>query len=588
MKRVLSIFLLLCFTLTALFAGGTVETEEPTIDLMEAAVRAGVEAGLEKAAETAPAVNGREIRKPEFFARNGMVVCESPVASMIGTEVLRQGGNAYDAAVAVAAVLTVDLPQMCGIGGHGIATIYDAEKGELRCLDFGGQLPAEFEVEQWGSPPVKPEFSVLASILPGTPKGWETLLETYGTMELAELLEPAIFYAENGISYNENLIHFMHFFDAELFAMYPELAKFMLKDGEIPEPGDVMRRPDLAETYRLLSEKGIDEFYKGDLAEKVVTFLNENGSRFTLEEFASYEPRWRDVISTTYHDTYEVFVPKAQVSSPAILTQLNIWENFDLPYLGHYSTDYLHLMLETSRMAFADRRTYYGDPAFNDIPYEKLVSKEYGKQLADRIDFKKAEDGIVPGDVSLVEEPSPGRGHTTHLVVVDKWGNMVSLTQTLGFLWGSWNVVPGTGITMNNEGIYFDLVPEDGPNYPIAGKLSQHDMSPTIVFKDGKPYMVIGTPGGEAITQIIPQVISNIIDFGMAPQDAVDVPRVGHIEGFWVQFEGISQESERTLRRRGFDLDGWSIRGNVNCIVIDPETGTLRGGSDYDGMAIGY
>lgn len=588
MKKFLNVFFLLGFSLALLFAGGTMEEEEATVGLVEAAVQAGVEAGLEKAAETAPAVNGYEFRKSEFPAKYGMASSASPLAVMIGNRILQNGGNAFDAAVAMGAILTIDLPDACGIGGHGIATIYDAETEEIRCLDFGGQLPAAFNVDQWGNPPVKPEFSVLASILPGTPRGWETLLKTYGTMDLAEVLEPAIFYAENGVPFRPNLVRFMNFFDEELYKLYPEMYKFLLPEGKMPEPGDLMKRQDLADTYKLLAERGMDEFYEGELAEKIVTFLNEQGSRFTLEEFARYQPRWRDVIGSTYRDDYKVFVPKAQVAAPAILTQLNTWENFDLVSLGHYSTDYLHLMLETSRFAFADRRAYYGDPAFTEIPYEKLVSKEYGRNQARRINFEKANEGIVPGDLERIDSEHPGKIHTTHICVVDKWGNMVAMTQTLGFILGSWNVVPGTGITMNNEGMYFDLEPVNGPNYPVAGKLSQHDMSPTIVFKNEKPFMVIGAPGGEGITQTIPQVISNIIDFNMVPQQAVDAPRVVFMGGFWLQYEGISQESERILRMRGFDLENSSFRGYVNCILKDPETGTLWGGADYDGMALGF
>lgn len=551
--------------------------------LVERAVQAGVQAGLAAAEQAAPAVGGYNFQKSEFPGRNGMVACTSPLAAMMGVRILAEGGNAFDAAVVTAAMLTVELPEMCGIGGHGIATIYDAKAGKVRCLDFGGQLPAAFSIDQWGDPPVKPEFTVLPTILPGTLKGWATLLEEYGTISLAKALEPAIFYAENGVAAKPDLINFMNFFDEELFALHPELAKYMMPQGRFPKPGEVLKRPELADTYRLIARRGPDVFYKGELGDKIIAFLNENGSRFTKREFAEYKPRWREVISSTYRGRYEVFVPKAQVASPVILTLLNMWENFDLSSLGHYTPDYLHIMLESAKTAFADRRTYYGDPAFTRIPYDTLVSKEYGRQLAERIDMNRASAGLEPGDVSKL-----GGGHTTHLVVVDRWGNIVSLTQTLGFLWGSWHVVPGTGITLNNEGMYFDLEPPNGPNYPMANKLSQHDMSPTIIFKDGKPFMTLGTPGGEAITQIIPQVISNVIDFGMPVQKAVDAPRVGHIEGLWVQFEGLSQETERDLRRRGHDLDGWSIRGYINCIMIDHETGTLWGGADYDGMAIGY
>ncbi|MFC2164300.1 gamma-glutamyltransferase family protein [Acidobacteriota bacterium] len=527
--------------------------------------------------------------KPDIFGTNGMVVAAGPISASSGLKVLQDGGNAFDALITVAALLTLEQPMNCGIGGHGIGMFYSSKTGKLTTLDFGGGLPKKFTIDQWGTPPEIPGRGLLATILPGTLKGWDTILKAYGTISIADALAPAIHYAEKGVPFRPDVIGTVDYLGGvKKFELYPELAKALIIDGRIPEIGDLLKRPDLAKSYELIAERGADVFYKGELGDKIIKFLNDHGSRFTKEEFENYEPVWREVISTKYRDEYEVFVPKAQVSSPQILTLLNIWENYDFSKIGNMSADYVHIMVESLKFAIANRANFYGDPEFSDIPFDMITSKSYGKKIANGIDMNKSKDREFWSNREL------GKGHTTHFCVVDKEGNIAAITQTLGNWFGAIEVVPGTGITLNNEGIFFDLTPEDGPNYPEAGKKSQHDMSPTLVFMNGKPYMAVGTPGGEAIPQIIAQVIHKIIDFGMTPQQAIDEPRF--VDGGVSKggFGNMSKEEYKKLLAKGHRADDLiPIEGKGNCgvpaaIIIDEKNDVLLGGINWNGIVVGY
>jgi len=527
--------------------------------------------------------------KSEIFGTNGMVATAGPVSASSGLKVLQDGGNAFDALITAAALLTLEQPMMCGIGGHAIGTFYNSKTEKITALDFGGWLPKKFTIDQWGTPPEIPKSGLLATILPGTLKGWDTILRTYGTITLADALAPAIHYAENGVPIRSDIIDAVGFSGGvKKLELYPELAESLLDDGKMPEIGDLHKRPDLAKTYKLIAEKGADVFYKGELGDKIIKFLNDHGSRFTKEEFANYKPVWCDVITTKYRDVYEVFVPKAQVSAPQILTLLNIWENFDFAKIGNMTADYVHIMVESLKFAIANRANYYGDPAFSDIPFDLITSKAYGKKIADSIDMDKAKGREFWSDRDLAQ------GHTTHLCVIDKEGNIAAITQTLGGWFGALEVVPGTGITLNNEGIFYDLTPEGGPNYPEAGKKSQHDMSPTIVLKNGKPYMTVGTPGGQGIPQIIAQIIHKIIDFGMTPQQAIDEPRFADWGVTTGGFGNMSKEEYRALLAKGHSVKGLiPIEGKGFCgvpaaIIINEKNGVLLGGINWNGIVVGY
>lgn len=526
---------------------------------------------------------------PAVAGTRGVVASASPLASVQGLKVLMDGGNAVDAAIATAAVLGLDEPYFSGIGGHGILMLHLAGSGEVKCLDFGGFAPHEFTIDQWGTPPAYRNGDVVSSVFPGTLAGWAEVLEQHGTLSLAETLQPAIGYARAGVPARPVVIDFIAGVHDRM-KTFPELARIFLPEGRIPRAGEVIGHEDLARTFEQIAEHGAAHFYRGPLADEIVRYFNANGARFTKREFADYRPRWRDTLATTYRDGYRVIVPKCQVCAPNILTQLNIWESFDLAALGPLTPEALHLGIEAAKIAFADRKTYCGDPDFSAVPYGQLISKAYGAALAGRIDLDRAapeRPGAAPDD---------GRGGgTTHLTVVDKDRNAVAMTLTLGPDFGSMHVVPGTGIILNNEGVFFDLEPPGGPNYPAAGKLVQHDMSPTMVLKDDRLFLALGSPGAQGITQTIPQVISKIVDHGLDVQGAIESDRYRYYGAGRVRLgEGIPGEVLEKLRAKGHEIlppgapPIWA--GGFHAVMVDCTTGTLTGGADprRGGLAVAY
>jgi gamma-glutamyltranspeptidase/glutathione hydrolase len=525
---------------------------------------------------------------PYVSGRNGAVAAASPLAACEALRMLMNGGNAIDAAIVAAAVLSVDEPYFSGPGGHGIALVHDAAAKDTRCLDFGGSTPQAFTIDQWGTPPAYPRGSVVSAIFPAMLAGWAELLARYGTISLSDALQPAIIHAARGVvvrpvvaSFTRNL--------AEVVSRYPELAGIFMPDGELPREGHVIRYPALAETFSAVAREGVETFYRGELAQRIVRYLNAHGSRFTMDEFENYRPKWRDTLSATYRDRFDVIVPRCQVCSPCVLTQLNIWEQFDISELGLLTTAGLHVGIEAAKVAFEDRSTQCGDPDFYDVPYDRLASKSYANQIAQQLDLKQSSR-------DLYEHESSGKSSgTTHLTVVDRERNVAAITQTLGPDFGCMHVVPETGIILNSEGLYFDLVPEFGPNYPQAGKLPQHDMCPTIVLKDGELFLSLGTPGAQGITQTIPQVISKVIDHGMSIQAAIESSRYRYYGGGRVQLDdGIDEQTRIELGAKGHQIlpkaqtPIWA--GAFNAVMRDPDQDVLVGGADprRGGLTVAY
>ncbi len=499
------------------------------------------------------------------------------------------GGNAVDAAVTAASILGIDEPHFSGPGGHGILMLYLAEPREVKCLDFGGFAPHAFTIDQWGTPPAYRPQDVRSSVFPGALAGWAEVLERHGTRSLGETLAPAIEYARRGVPARPAVVDFIAR-AADRMAGFPELARIYLPGGRVPRAGQTIANPDLADTFEEIAGKGTAHFYRGPLSERIVGYFNRNGARFTRRELSEYRPRWRSTLSATYRDGYRIVVPKCQTCSPAILTQLNVWERFDVAGWGHSSFECLHLGIETAKIAFADRRKHCGDPDFSAVPYERLASKDYAVSLAMGIDPARARpEG--PGD----ERDDERRGGTTHLTVVDEDRNAVAMTLTLGPDFGSMHIVPGTGIILNNEGVFFDLDPPGGPNFPAGGKRVQHDMSPTLVFKDDALFLALGTPGAQGITQTIPQVISKVIDHGLGLQAAIESDRYRYFGAGRVCLgDGVPLAIRDRLRDAGHELlppgapPIWA--GGFHAVAIDPDTGTLSGGADprRGGLAVAY
>ena len=527
---------------------------------------------------------------PAVMGTRGVVASASPLASTAGLKVLMDGGNAVDAAVTVASILSVDEPYYSGIGGHGIAMLYVAGTGEVKCLDFGGFAPRAFTVDQWGSPPRYRYWDVRSSVFPGSLAGWTELLERHGTRSLAQALEPAIGHARRGVPARPVVVDFIARLKHEM-ARFPELAGTYLPGGRVPRAGQVIANRGLADTYEEIAGRGVSHFYEGPLRDRIVEYYNQCGSRFTEREFSAYRPRWRDTLESTYRDDYRVVVPKCQTCSPNILTQLNVWEHFDLAELDDQGFERIHLGIETAKIAFSDRRIHCGDPDFSAVPYQRLASKDYAADLAPGIDPNQARSERFPGD----RADNVSRGGTTHLTVVDRDRNAVAMTCTLGPSFGCMHTVPGTGIILNNEGVFFDLHPPDGPNYPAAGKRVQHDMSPTLVFRGDRLFLALGTPGALGITQTIPQVISKVVDHRLPLQSAIESDRYRYFgEGRVRVGDNIPAAIRDRLRDAGHEVlpSGappiWA--GGFHAVAIDPDSGTLIGGADprRGGLAVAY
>ena len=531
------------------------------------------------------------------MAPNGMVATSQPLASQVGLDVLRRGGNAVDAAVAANAALGVVEPMMCGIGGDLYALVWDAKAKKLYALNASGRSPyratREFFAKQ-GHRTI-PETGPLSWSVPGCVDGWDQLLKRFGTKSLAELLEPSIRYAEDGFPVSE-VVSASWQAAAPALAQYPDAAKTYLPGGKAPRPGDVFKNPFLAKSYRELAQNGRDAFYKGRLAEAIVTFSEKNGGLFALRDFADHASAWVDPVHTTYRG-YEVWEIPPPGQGIAVLQMLNILEGYDLAKMGPESADYWHLFLEAKKLAYADRARFYADPEFAKVPTAELIAKSYAAERRKRIDLKKALTRVEAGD------PKLGRSDTTYLCAVDKDRNCVSLIQSNYYGFGS-GLVPGDlGFALQNRGTLFAL-DANHPNRLEPHKRPFHTIIPSLVSKGGKPWFVFGVMGGDMQPQGQVQVLCNLIDFGMNVQAAGEAPRLQHFgsatptglpdsgDGGSVEAEfGIPQAVIDELTRRGHSLvrtrkNGGGYQG----ILIDPATNMLHGGSEArkDGCAVGY
>jgi gamma-glutamyltranspeptidase / glutathione hydrolase len=536
-----------------------------------------------------PAVNqstkpGRSVVR----AQHGMVATSQPLASQVGIEVLKKGGNAVDAAIAMAAVLNVTEPMMTGIGGDMFALVYWAKTKELKGLNASGRAPRALSLEHFNKNNIKriPERGMETITVPGAFDGWTALLDKYGTMKLAEVLAPAIDYAENGFPVMEKTAEDWSAAVDTLKAT-PAAAQNYLVNGQAPEAGRVFRQPNLARTFRTLATGGRDAFYKGPIAEAIANYMRANGGFITLEDLAATKSDWVEPISTNYRG-YQVYeIPPNGQGITALIT-LNILEGFDLAALRSQPTQYYHTLIEATKLAFADRNRYIADPAFSKVPVPELLSKEYAAKRRALIDPKKALDSPPPGDINLGSD-------TTYFTVVDKDGNAVSFINSLFDSFGSGIVAGDTGIIMQNRGTAFSLDPKH-PNVIAPGKRPFHTIIPAMVFKDDQLFMSFGVMGGAIQPQGHVQVLVNLIDLKMSLQEAIDAPRYRFMSGREVLMEDeLGPNVIGQLLKLGH-LKAMptgilrSSMGGGQAILIDPMNKTLLGASDSrkDGMALGY
>ncbi|MBV9481496.1 MAG: gamma-glutamyltransferase [Acidobacteria bacterium] len=531
----------------------------------------------------------RLVERPLITGRQAMVTSLEPLASMAGMRVLQQGGNAFDAAVATAVALTVVDPRMSSVGGNGFATIYVAKTHELRALNFYGSAPQHATVDVYKG---KDYFHGFLSVpVPSCLKGYEALHKIYGRLPWAQVLQPAIELAEDGFVLTQPLADFIQIYQQE-FKRFPSTARVFLPGGRAPRAGDIFRQPELTRTLKGVAEHGSDYFYRGDVAQRIAKFFQENGGVLSADDLAKYQAKWVTPISTTYRG-YTVYTQPPSSSAVAVLEQLNMLEGYDLKALGHNSPEYLYLLGEVMRLAVADRNRYVGDPEFVKVPTDKLVSKEYAAERCKLIHLDSTMPVATAGDIGETEET-----HTTHLNVVDSEGNMVALSQTLGDFFGSHLVAADTGILFSDEMRHLHLDPND-PSRLEPGKRSRSNESPIIILKDRKPYMAIGTPGSDGIWQHLVQVIANVIDFGMDIQTAITVPRMrvggsteagSEIKPIFLVEDRIPAATMDALRATGYEIRPISQSGRVNGIIIDSSTGFRLGGADprENGYALGW
>ena len=523
-------------------------------------------------------------------AEHGMVASSQPLASQVGLEVLRNGGNAVDAAIAMAAALNVTEPMMTGIGGDAFMLVYWAKTGEINGLNASGRAPRALNLEYFAKRGLTqmPIIGMEPITVPGAFDGWVTLLDKYGTMRLADLLKPAISYAENGFPVMEKTAEDWSLEVAKL-QRTPAAAANYLIDGRPPRPGEIFRQPNLARTMRALGAGGRDAFYRGEVARAMVGYFQKNGGFITMEDLAEQHSEWVKPISTNYRG-YTVYECPPNGQGLTALLALNILEGFDLASLKQRPELYYHTLIEAVKLAFADRNRYIADPRFASVPVDELLSKEYAARRR----------GLIRPDKAM-ESPAPGefehRGDTTYFTVVDKDHNAVSFINSLFEAFGSGVIAGDTGIVLHDRGAGFSLDAQH-PGRIEPGKRPFHTIIPAMVFKDGKLWMSFGVMGGDIQPQGHVQVLTNLLDLGMGLQQAIDAPRFRYRGGNRVMMEDdLTEAVINGLMRRGHvraaPPEGIPLRtmmGGGQAIMIDTGSGTLMGASDprKDGMALGY
>jgi len=523
--------------------------------------------------------------RPDVIGTNGAVTSDHALATSVGIDVLRRGGNAVDAAIAMAGVLAVVRPHMNGVGGDNFLLIRDGKTGKVHALNGSGRAgsgatPAFFAAKQLEE---MPGTGILSVSVPGAVRSWEDALKRFGTTTLAQALRPAIGYAERGFAVSTRLSLDIAA-EQKKVAADPELARTYLVDGEAPKPGTLLVQRDLARTLRTIATGGARGFYSGAPGKALAGFMEAEGGVVTAADLAKHASTWQEPIATTYLEKRVLaFPPNTQGAT--FLEMLNIAEQEELTAMGRTSADYVHMLVEGAKLAYADRDQHIADPAFTQVPLDRLLSKEYARELARRI----RRDTIVAPDAG--DGTRDGNGDTIYLCVVDKDGNAVSMIQSLFASFGSGRMVPGTGIVLHNRGALFSLDARH-PNVVAPGKRPFHTLSPAMALNaDGSLFAVFGTPGGDGQPQTLIQVLNNVLRFGMTPQQAVEAPRWRVYGNGRLGVEpGLSDEVRAELTRRGqrVTVQPPSAEfGGAQMIVVHPVSKGRLVGSDFRREAYG-
>ncbi|MDA8693049.1 gamma-glutamyltransferase [Saprospiraceae bacterium] len=533
--------------------------------------------------------------------QNGMVATQHPIATEVGIQILEKGGNAVDAAVAVGFALAVVLPRAGNLGGGGFMIVYDEKSDDLKAINYREMAPAAATKDMYldDSGDVDSDLfnrSYLSIGVPGTVAGLCYALEQYGTMSLKQVMKPAIRLAKKGFEITYDLELVLMQYEDRLKSCKATQNVFYKKSGYYSH-GEVLKQDDLAWSLKQISKKGKDAFYNGEVGQRIVEGVSSQGGILSLSDFQNYTVSVSDPVMGQYKGYEIASMPPPSSGGVHLIQMLNLLEPYDIKALGFNSAECIHLMAETMRLAYADRSQHMGDPEFWDVPVAGLISKAYANELRKLIkrDTVNSSADIKPGQPQDYESEE-----TTHFSIVDKWGNAVSNTYTLNFSFGTGLMAEGTGILLNNEMGDFAAKPGAIDAYGLVGGVANavepnkrplSSMTPTIVLKDDKPFLVTGSPGGSRIITTVLQIILNVIDHDMNISEATHAPRIHHQ---WyhdvLYYDGfLSIDTKRLLVSKGHTVQRRAAMGSTQSIVI--RDGLLFGASDPrrpDGATMGY
>ena len=530
--------------------------------------------------------------RSEVIATNGMAATSHPLATQTALDVLKDGGNAIDAAISANAVLGLVEPTGCGIGGDLFAIVWIEEDKKLYGLNSSGPAPQDMTIEKLKAMGVDkiPPFGPLPVTVPGAVAGWTALHKRFGNKSFEELFNNAIYYADNGFPITEVVGYYLQL-SSERYKDYPNFKDVWMPNGEALKKGDVFVNRDLANTYKQIAKSYGESFYKGDIALTISKFITEQGGFLSVDDLKSYEPEWINPVSSNYRG-FDVWELPPNGQGIAALQILNILEQYDIANMGHNSAEYIHLFTEAKKLAYEDRAKYYADMSFADVPVKELISKEYALTRNKLINPKKAASTY---DSGIFED-----GDTIYMTVADKDGNMVSLIQSNYRGMGSGMVPPNLGFMLQDRGEMFSLDPHHR-NSLEGGKRPFHTIIPAFITKDDKPFISFGLMGGGMQPQGHAQIVVNIVDFQMNLQEAGDAPRIRHfgsseptgetmLNGGFLSLEsGINEEIRNELLKLGHNLkDEKGGYGGYQAIMKVNEVYYGASESRKDGHASGY
>lgn len=530
--------------------------------------------------------------RSEVIGKNGMVASSHPLATQIGLDILKKGGTAVDAAIAVNAALGLMEPTGSGIGGDLYAIVWDAKTKQLYGLNASGKSPKSLTMDYFKSNNMDkiPSFGPLPVSVPGCVDGWFELHNKFGKLSMVEILAPTIKYADEGFPVTELIAYYLNGTVPRFSKQYPNVAETYTNNGKVPQKGDLFKNPFLANTYLELAKNGRDAFYKGNIAKTIGQFIKEQGGFLSYEDLASHSSYWVTPVSTNYRG-YDVWELPPNGQGIAALQMLNIIEQYDFSTIPFGSAEHLHIVNEAKKLAYEDRAKYYADMEFSNIPVEQLISKEYAKERKE----------LIGNRARTYHAGKISNGETVYLTTADKEGNMVSLIQSNYRGMGSGMVPPKLGFMLQDRGELFDLH-EGLPNSYAPGKRPFHTIIPSFITKDGKPWVSFGVMGGDFQPQGHVQIVMNLIDFGMNLQEAGDAPRYEHIgssqptgekadgKGEILIESGFPFEEIQKLIAKGHKVGYGGYFGGYQAILLDAQKGVYFGASESrkDGQAAGY